>query len=121
MVRLVNDYKGRYRLDFIEVSVQPLNGEHIYVSPFFSLNEAADRIGDLRHEFTSVRYYPHAGALINEALCDSSNDMRLAGAGWHLHHYGPVGLKGFRNPADHLGLIGIKMNMLLARHELMLF
>ena len=78
MMCLVNDYKGRYCLDFIEVSVQPLNGEHIHVSPFFSLNEAADRIGDLRHEFTPVRYYPHIGAFINEALCDSRNDMRLA-------------------------------------------
>ena len=116
MMCLVNDYKGRYCLDFIEVSVQPLYGVYIHVCSFFSLNEAADRIGDLRHEFTPMRYYPYIGAFINETLCDSSNDMSFASPGRHLHHYGAVGLKGFGNPANHFGLVGIKMNILLDRH-----
>ena len=116
MVRLVNDDKGRYCLYIMEVSGQPLNGVYIHVCSFFSLNKAADRIGDLRHEFTPMRNYPYIGAFINETLCDSSNDMSFAGAGGHLHHNGAVGTKGFGNSANHLGLIGIKMNMLLTRH-----
>ena len=61
-------------------------------------------------------YYKYRMSFADIALGNGSDDMSFAGPRRHLHHYGAVGTKRFGNSANHLGLIGIKMNMLLTRH-----
>ena len=82
---------------FVDMSVQPLNGQHPYPYFRFQLHfllpivqtESVQRLLHLLHQFTAVRYNPHFARVmvIKEPFHHSRHHVGLSRTCRHLHHH----------------------------------
>ena len=100
VVRLIHDDESRRTsspFEFVDMSVQPLNGEHSY--PYFRFHlhfllpidqtESVERLLHLFHQFTAVRHNPHfvRVMVIKKPFHHRRHHVGFSRTGRHLHHH----------------------------------
>lgn len=109
MMRLVNDDQSGGFLHIPPVARQPLDGQCLHLSGFFSHSIPGHGFLYLLHQLPAVRHYPDTGTgTVEEFSHHRRQQMSLSCACRHLHHDTLMKLPLLKEPGLHFLLVVTK-------------